>query len=74
MSEIGLMINKMVLENNPGQMAQFIKDNIKMGKNMEKDYSCGVMIQITMAISVKIISMEKVNIVGKMEEFIKDNG
>lgn len=55
-------------------MELFIKDSIKMAKNMEEVYLCGEMTVIMMVNFVRIIFKEKVNIAGKMVEFTKVNG
>jgi len=35
------MENQMVLEKKPGQMVQYMKDSLKMGKSMEKEFTNG---------------------------------
>jgi hypothetical protein len=70
----GLTINKMVKVKNIGLMKQFILDNIRMGKNMEKENLCGPMIAHIKVTFLKIISMEMENINGKMDVYIKVNG
>jgi len=57
-----------------GPMKPSTSDNTKMAKNTEKESSCGLMIVLTKAISMKTTFMVSENTNGKMEGFMKANG
>lgn len=70
MKETGYRINKMDMAKRFGLMEQSIKDSIKVEKNMEKVFLCGVMIALMKESFYKIIFMVKADTLGKMEEFM----
>ena len=68
------MINKTDSVKNHGLMVQFIRESIRMVKNMEKDFSFGEMIVAMKAIFVRTTFTEKENTAGRMAEFMKASG
>ena len=50
-----------------------IKENIKMGKNVEKEYTIGVMVNMKKDSTLMIKSMVKQFIIIKMGKIRKDN-
>lgn len=66
------MINNKDMDNKFGQMVQYIKDSIKMERNMEKVNFNGLIILHTKESLLTITSMDLENILGKIVEFIKE--
>jgi hypothetical protein len=62
------------MDNKNGKMVHTIKAITKVVKNKEMVHSSGVMIVRTKDNFYRTISMAKVNMYGKMVEYIKDNG
>lgn len=68
------MTSNKVMDNKNGKMVHTIKVTIKVAKNKEMVHSFGVMIVRIKDNFYKTISTVKVNMYGKMGEYIKDNG
>lgn len=81
--ENGLMINKKVKDKKSLPMVHFMKDSLKKGKKMDLENILGVMDRCMKDILKQIIFKEKgylfkiiflVNILGVMEDHMKENG
>lgn len=70
----GRKISKMDMVKSTGQIKQYIKGSIKLERNMEKVYFYGKTIALMRASFFRITFMDLVNIPGKMEGFIRENG
>lgn len=70
----GKMTDKMEKEKKFGLMVLVIKANIKMEKKMGEELLDGLMVLYMLENFFKIIYKDKVNIVGKMEENMLENG
>lgn len=74
MLDNGRMTSKRAMGKKNGKMVLIIKANIEVEKNKEKGLLFGVMIVLMKVILCRTTFMGRVNICGKMEEFMKDNG
>lgn len=74
MLDNGRMTNKRAMAKKSGKMVLIIRANIEVEKNKEKGLLSGVMIVLMKVILCRTTFMVRVNICGKMEEFIKENG
>ena len=72
--EIGKKINNMAMEQRFGQTAQFMKAIMKWAKNMALACFHGLMVALTQANFIIIISMEEEYTLGVIPENTKENG
>ena len=70
----GKKTNIMAREKRLGLILVFMKGTIKRERNMEKDFSDGQMVTLTMENFQTIMFMVKVSIFGLMDESTMDNG
>jgi len=70
----GSKISRMAMDNSFGLMRQSIRAFIKMERSMERGCFFGRMIALIKGIFSKTIFKDLVNMSGKMEEPLKDNG
>lgn len=74
MKDTGQTTSKMDMEYRNGQMVASIRENLKMAKNMEKEFMFGLMVVFILEDGNKICCTVMENTNGKMGDTIKDNG